>query len=53
MRKILFSLLLLLGIATPARAEWRKAVSPSFIVYGDMKEAELLAFTQRVDTKVH
>ena len=49
MRILLFGLLLVLGVATPARAEWRKAVSPSFIVYGDMKEAELLAFTQRVE----
>lgn len=49
MRKLMLSLLFLLGFASPVHAEWRKAVSPSFIVYGDMKEAELLSFTQKIE----
>ncbi len=49
MQKLLAALALLIGLIAPAHAEWRKAVSPRFIVYGNMKEAQLLEFTQKVE----
>jgi hypothetical protein len=49
MRKILAALALLFGLISPAHAEWRKAVSPNFIVYGNMKEPQLLEFTQKIE----
>jgi hypothetical protein len=49
MRFLVIFALLLFGFTESAHAEWRKAVSPSFIVYGDMKEAPLLAFAKKVE----
>ena len=36
--------------ATPARAEWLKAESERFIVYGDGNARELIAFTRKLET---
>jgi hypothetical protein len=49
MRIILATFLFLLAMPSTANAEWRKAVSPSFIVYGDMKDAPLIEFTKKVE----
>lgn len=35
--------------ATPARAEWRKAVSEHFIIYGDVSEGTLQNYTRKVE----
>ncbi len=49
MRFFILFVILLFSAPTVSHAEWRKAVSPSFVVYGDMKEAPLLAFTKKVE----
>ena len=36
-----FLLLFLAAITTPARAEWRRAESPNFILYGTESESRL------------
>jgi Flp pilus assembly protein TadD len=40
----------LLFTAAPARAEWLKAESERFIVYGDGNERELIALTRKLET---
>jgi tetratricopeptide (TPR) repeat protein len=49
MRFLKLLALLLMVVPGAAHAEWLKAVSPSFIVYGNMKEAQLVEFTQKVE----
>ena len=49
MRILALSLFFFLGIPNVCHAAWRKTVSPSFIIYGDMNEASLLAFTRKVE----
>jgi tetratricopeptide (TPR) repeat protein len=49
MRYLKLAAVLLLALPTTARAEWLKAVSPSFIVYGNMKEAQLVQFTKKIE----
>ena len=38
-----------LVVAAPARAEWRKAETAHFIVYGDTSERELTTFASRIE----
>lgn len=40
---------LILFAAAPARAEWRKAETGHFIVYGDSSERDIRAFAQRIE----
>lgn len=40
---------LILFAAAPARAEWRKAETAHFIVYGDTSERDIRAFAQRIE----
>jgi hypothetical protein len=49
MRISAWLIVFLLMLPKTAYADWRKAVSPSFIVYGDMKEAPLTEFTRKVE----
>lgn len=44
-------LILLFGLlaANPANAAWRQASSPHFIVYGDMPEADIRAYAERLE----
>ena len=42
-RAIAALILLVLFGAAPARAEWRRAESPNFILYGDASESQLRA----------
>lgn len=37
-------------VASPARAEWLKAESERFIVYGDGNPRQLIAFTEKLET---
>jgi hypothetical protein len=41
MRLIALAILSLLLIATPAQAEWRRAESPNFVLYGNLSEEAL------------
>ena len=41
--------LLIVAAAAPARAEWRKAETEHFIVYGDTSERDIRAFAQRIE----
>lgn len=41
MRRLAVLLILSLFAAMPARAEWRRAESPNFVVYGDVSESRL------------
>lgn len=43
-------LVLAIFTATPARAEWLKAESERFIVYGEGNPRELIAFTRKLET---
>ena len=51
MRWILFIAAMILAswTAAPARAEWREATSPHFIVISDGSERELIRMTQRLE----
>lgn len=49
MHRLVLALFLCVGFSSAANAEWRKAVSPSFVVYGDMKEAQIVDFTRKVE----
>ena len=40
---------LTLFVAAPAHAEWRKATSEHFVVYGDINEGALRSYTQKVE----
>ena len=40
---------LTLFVAAPAHAEWRKATSEHFVVYGDINEGALRNYTQKVE----
>lgn len=37
------------GVAEPVRAEWRKAETSHFIVYGDTSERDIRAFARRIE----
>jgi tetratricopeptide (TPR) repeat protein len=39
----------LMGAAAPAHAEWLKAESPHFVVYGDVGEGEMRAYVRKVE----
>src|ERR1041384_4833801 len=41
----IFALLIALVGAVPAHAEWRRAESPNFVLYGNLSEANLRART--------
>ncbi len=48
--RVVFAVLALFFVAvSPARAEWRKAQSPHFIVYGDIGEGDLRTYVQKVE----
>ena len=39
----------LMAVAAPAHAEWLRAESPHFIVYGDVNEGELRSYVRKVE----
>ena len=41
MKRLAVLLILSLFAAIPARAEWRRAESPNFVVYGNLSESRL------------
>lgn len=47
--RVLGFALLIFSLALPAAAEWRRAVSPNFVVYGDVSPEQLTGFTQKVE----
>ena len=52
MRRVVAGLVLLLSLiagAAPARAEWRRAVSTHFIIYSEVRDADLRAVAERLE----
>lgn len=47
---VMTAALLIACVAGPARAEWLKAESERFVVYGEGNPAQLVAYTQKLET---
>ena len=49
MRLLAIAVALTVGVASPANAEWRRAETAHFIVYGDVPERTIRAYAQKVE----
>ena len=49
LRRMAFILSMVWVAAAPARAEWREASSPNFLVYADQSEGDIREFTDMLE----